>query len=274
MSRNISKMADNTVKTADMLDEKVLRILLYDHNKSPSQIAAEYNTYSNKIRRLAKSYNIKLRSRAEASKNALKNGAKTHPTKGKNHSPLAKHRIGKSIINYWETINEEELGRRKELSKVAWEKLDELKKEEMRSKAHSALRVASVEGSKLEQAIANRLREAGFSVTQHTTDMRFGEKLELDILIEDARTVIEIDGPSHFLPIWGEESLDRTMRSDMKKNGLILDGGFVMIRVKCPTHTTSEVKTNELAEKLVLQLNKIVEDFPPPGNRLIEVIHE
>ena len=44
--------------------------------------------------------------------------------------------------------------------------------------------------------------------------------LEVDIYLPEMGAAIEIDGPSHFLPIWGEEALSKTIKSDNEKNGL------------------------------------------------------
>jgi very-short-patch-repair endonuclease len=42
---------------------------------------------------------------------------------------------------------------------------------------------------------------------------------------------IEIDGPSHFLPVWGEEVLNKNKKYDQKKEGLIIGKGWKLIRI-------------------------------------------
>jgi hypothetical protein len=52
--------------------------------------------------------------------------------------------------------------------------------------------------------------------------------------------VIEVDGPTHSLPIFGEEQLARTIASDLKKNGLLHDAGYGLLRVKQLAKNMSE----------------------------------
>ena len=42
---------------------------------------------------------------------------------------------------------------------------------------------------------------------------------------------IEVDGPSHWAPVWGEDSLNRNKKYDSKKEGLILGKGWNLIRI-------------------------------------------
>ena len=43
---------------------------------------------------------------------------------------------------------------------------------------------------------------------------------------------IEVDGPSHFKPVWGEEALKRNQEYDNKKNRLLIGKGIALIRIK------------------------------------------
>ena len=65
---------------------------------SIQQIAEMYHLYPNKIRRDLKKYNIDIRTKSDAQKNALKKGTHQHPTKGKKRSEETKQKIGESII--------------------------------------------------------------------------------------------------------------------------------------------------------------------------------
>lgn len=251
-------------KSALAISSEQLRYHLYDENLTPKQIATKYNTYTNKIRRLAAEYGIPLRTRAEAIKNALETGTLKHPTKGKPRSDSFKRRIGETTLNYWQTLETEQLENRQKKAKDQWEKMNPNKREKFITRGRDAVRETAKSGSKLECVIAEGLREAGYNVIQHSKSLEFGEQLELDILVPEAATVIEIDGPSHFLPIWGDDALLKTIESDMKKNGLILSAGYTMIRVKCISRTESFI----LQEELVNRLIEIIETQP---KKLIEV---
>jgi very-short-patch-repair endonuclease len=55
--------------------------------------------------------------------------------------------------------------------------------------------------------------------------------LQIDLFLPTISLAIEIDGPSHFSPVWGEKSLNRNRNYDSKKEGLILGKGWSIIRV-------------------------------------------
>ena len=56
------------------------------------------------------------------------------------------------------------------------------------------------------------------------------------------RVAIEVDGPTHFLPIWGEEKLQKRQEIDRKKTGLILQDGITLVRMKALAKNYSKVK--------------------------------
>jgi len=58
--------------------------------KSFADIAKECGTYANKLRRDSLKFNIKIRDKSTAQKNALKRGKASHPTKGKERSVVTK----------------------------------------------------------------------------------------------------------------------------------------------------------------------------------------
>jgi very-short-patch-repair endonuclease len=88
--------------------------------------------------------------------------------------------------------------------------------------------------------------------------------------IPKLRTIIEVDGPSHFLPIWGEEKLDKQIKADLKKNGRILSKGFAIIRVKV-IRKVSLKRKQDMLKNVLNQLQNIEKKFPPKSQRFIEV---
>src|SRR5690606_2664981 len=88
--------------------------------------------------------------------------------------------------------------------------------------------------------IFNGLVEKGYSVVQHKTNLIANSKLEVDMYLPVLKTVIEIDGPAHFAPIWGEKSFKRHVRSDAEKIGLLTEEGYYLIRVKNLVKTLAE----------------------------------
>ncbi len=84
-------------------------------------------------------------------------------------------------------------------------------------------------------------------------------------------TIIEVDGPSHFLPIWGPEKLQKQIKSDSHKTGLILSKGFVIIRVKSVGNFISLSNKEKLLATLSDKLKQIEKKFPTTPNRYIEI---
>jgi very-short-patch-repair endonuclease len=56
--------------------------------------------------------------------------------------------------------------------------------------------------------------------------------MSIDIFLNDHGVAIEIDGPSHQLPIWGEAKLIKTQQIDDMKTGLLISTGIRVIRIK------------------------------------------
>lgn len=144
------------------------------------------------------------------------------------------------------------------------------KQHEIRSKATQAIRVSAVEGSKLERFIAEKIRELGHTVQLHKKDIIPRENLEIDLYVSDMNVIIEVDGPSHFYPIWGQEKLDKQVNADLRKNGTLLSKGFVVIRVKsCGEESLSE--KNRLTNIVLEKIKEIEYNYPVRSKRFIEV---
>ena len=151
-----------------------------------------------------------------------------------------------------------------------WKKMDASQKEKMCRLATDAIRKAGKEGSKLEKFVMDKLIESGYTVDFHNKTLIPNEKLEIDLYIPALKTIIEVDGPSHFLPIWGEEKLQKQIKADLQKSGRILSRGFAIIRVKAIANASLKKKEN-LISNIVSTLKSIEKKFPPANKRLIEI---
>ena len=238
------------------------------NKRSFASIAEEFGTYPNKIRRAAISVGIEPRSKSEAQRCALSSGRHKHPTKGKKHSDKTREKISNSVYDNWQTMNSKEKARRSELSRKQWENMTEEQKADMQKLSSEAIRRASREGSKLEKHILENLILSGYRVDFHKKHMLLNERLEIDIFLPELSVAIEVDGPSHFYPVWGQESFEKTQRSDNQKSGLILSSGLILIRIK---HTIglSEKYKREIVVSLNEELEKLKRKFPDKNNRLI-----
>ena len=242
-----------------------------DQDLSTYQIAKELETYPNKIRRILIKHGKELKSKSEAQKVALKTGRSKHPTEGRERSHVEKLNISKSMSSYWDEMDESDREARVEDSKERWAKMAPEKRKEMQALAIEGIRRASTEGSKIENFVVKTVSDGGYRVQFHKKDLIPNQNLEIDLYIPSLKTIIEVDGPSHFLPVWGEDRLKKQMKADLDKNGLILAKGFVMIRIKALKTRLSLVDEEDLKDLVLKHLNRIESKFPKESERYIEV---
>ena len=232
-------------------DKKKLLEKLYINNKlSFGTIAKDFHTYSNKLRRDAIKFGIKIRDKSEAQKNAIATGSHKHPTKGQQRPESIKNKIGNSVMKSWENLSDKELEDRKTKSRERWESLDKNSQEQILKMANEAVRQTSKTGSKLEKYILNELLKNNFRVEFHKEQTLLNTKLQIDLFLPSHNIAIEIDGPSHFEPVWGDDSLKRNKKYDAKKEGLITGKGWHLIRIK-QTKDFSKTRANLIYEQLI-----------------------
>tara|TARA_B100001094_G_scaffold72494_1_gene68783 strand:+ start:22707 stop:23471 length:765 start_codon:yes stop_codon:yes gene_type:complete len=249
-------------------DKKVIK-MYNKEDMSTYQIAEIMDTYPNKVRRTLKKHGYDLKSKSSAQSNALKSGRREHPTKGKVRTLAEKVKISSGLSSYWEEMSEVERDRRSEQARDRWNAMTEKQKESMKQKRVQAIQKSAREGSKLEKFLEGRLNDSGYSVRMHQVIIP-AENLEIDLYIPDLKTIIEVDGPSHFLPIWGEDKLQKQINADLRKSGALLSKGYAVIRVKS-LGQESLSKREQIAEIVLDCLSKINKKFPPKSKRFIEV---
>lgn len=235
-----------------------------------AEIAKKYNTYANKLRRDAIKFKLPIRSKSEAQSIALKSGRHDHPTKGKNRSEETKQKIGMSVLESWENMSPQELLRRKALAQENWNKLSDQEKEDILHSANVAVRNSGKTGSKLEVFLFSSLLKDGYRVEFHKEQVLSNTKLQIDLFLPTMNTAIEVDGPSHFAPVWGDDVLAKNQKYDNKKNGLILGKGLVLIRIK---QTKDFSKSRAIMVYSILKdiIQSIQKQFPSEKDRYIEI---
>jgi very-short-patch-repair endonuclease len=245
----------------------VITELYSNQGKSFADIAELYGTYANKVRRDAKLFNIPIRDKSEAQKNALKTGAHKHPTKGTQRPTETKEKIGKAIVDVWDNMDDASIEARRQKCKEKWEQLSDDDKKNMQKMATDAVRMASKTGSKLEKFLLDGLLKRGYKVDFHKEQSLVTTKLQIDLFLPTMNTAIEVDGPSHFSPVWGDDALKKNITYDNKKQGLILGKGLVLIRIK-QTKDFSKTRSQKLLLDLINHLETINNKFPGPQDRL------
>ncbi len=176
----------------------------YQENSSTYSIAKELGTYPKKIERMLKKNGVTMRTRSEAQANAIKTGRSKHPTKGEKRSEEDKNKISRGKELSWKNTSGEDREKFSQQAKERWDKIPADKKREMMEKAGRALRIAAIEGSKAEKFLERKLNQMGYDVVLHKKDLVEGN-FEIDLFLPQLNTIIEIDGPQHFLPVFGEK---------------------------------------------------------------------
>jgi very-short-patch-repair endonuclease len=230
----------------------------YNNGESTHQIAKDLNTNATRIQRVLIRHNVQLRSKSEAQKIALENGISKHPTLGRQRTKEEKEKISEAAVKYWDTADDKVKAKRSKTSKENWKKIPKEKRHEMSSKALAAIQKAAVDGSKLEKYVHRMLTELQYSYEAHKTMFLAGsKKLEVDVYIPSISTIIEIDGLSHFEPIWGEERLQKQIQFDTQKEGLIRSKNYNLLRIENLGNSFAIARLNKLKEELKVALSEL-----------------
>lgn len=224
---------------------------------SLEMIAKDYNTYVNKIRRFLLKNGVEIRTNAESQKLALSTGRNKHPTLGKKRTREEKGKISEAVSKAWSNMSDEKRDEFKKGAKERWENLPDKEREELNLAAKKGMQRAAADGSKMEKFIQAELESLDIPVIFHKKGLVGNPNLEVDIFIPSYNTAIEIDGPTHFLPIFGQERLDKTIHSDREKIGLLLMGGLHILRIKHISKNASLSKAKKMALAIVDFLESI-----------------
>lgn len=246
-----------------------IRIMYVEENKSMQEIADELKTNVQRIYRSLASLRIKTRSKSEAQKNALSQKRATHPTLGKKLSDEQKQNLSKSIAEAWANLSEEEYQKRVQQSKDQYAKMSKTKKDKLQKAATKGILKAAKEGSKLERFLLDKLTESGYNVVFHKKGYIINDKLEIDLLLPAQKIAIEVDGVYHSEDIFGD--LAKVINKDNEKNGLLLNEGYVVIRLSNTTGSDSAHYFRRKFEQLLEVIKKIEDVFPPQDKRLIKL---
>ena len=251
-------------------EDKTILNLYQNEGWSTYQIAEKLKTYPNKIRRILKKNGIDLRNSSTAQQNALQKGRATHPTQGSSLSESTKKKISESQGEVWDSLSEKEKSRRSQIGKQSWEQKTEEERSLLLEQAHDAIRKSSRDGTKLEHFLLFELGKRDLRVEFHKEHWLKNHRLQVDLYIPSYRAAIEVDGPSHFKPVWGQENLEKNIKADQQKTGLILGSGLVMIRIKQNQSLTQRYMRNTLTKLLEL-LDTIKDEYPKENERYFEI---
>jgi very-short-patch-repair endonuclease len=248
-----------------------LKAHYHTRNRSMQDIADELGTNKQRVRRALMRLGIPPKSKSEAQKAALKSGRAEHPTEGKERSEEVKLRIAESVANDWANADEETLKARSDKAKAQWAAMSPEEQDAFIRMGLDAVRTAAKEGSKLEKHLRTALTNAGYDVEYHVVGLVPNQNLEVDLFLPGLSVAIEVDGPSHSLPIWGAENLAKNIQSDLQKTGLLLTQKLVVIRVKHITSNVSQLLKQQVWTAVQAEIAKVEKRFPPQNKRYIEI---
>lgn len=240
-------------------------------------IADEFGTNKSYIARVCKKHNIEANNRSESQKNSIASGRSKHPTAGKIRSEDEKILISERMKKVWnnKTDEEKELHRQKARD-IFLSLSEETRKEYIKKSIDTNRLVAAVEGSKLEKYIVSQLIKQGIKVKLHSKYVIENEEMHVDIMLPEFDIAIEVDGPSHFKNIYGEDILKKRVEKDAVKNWLLVSAGYIVIRARFPRSYVSKSDLREFTKKLLEVIDYIntmiledSEDFKKLENRII-----
>jgi very-short-patch-repair endonuclease len=256
----------------ERLNDKVWLCEQYHTNqRSLQNIADELGTNRQRVRRALIKHGIAIRGKSAAQKAALKSGRAEHPTEGKERSEDVRIRIAESVAEDWANADEATLKARSDKAKLQWQNMSQQERDTLLKSARDAVRLTAKEGSQVEKFLRDGLTKANYNVQYHVVGLIPNNRLEVDLFLPELATAIEVDGPSHFLPIWGEEKLQRNIQADFQKTGLLLAQGLVIIRVKQVSSNVSTLLKRKILAVVHEAVKQIEKKFPAKNKRLIEL---
>ena len=144
------------------------------------------------------------------------------------------------------------------------------KKREMLEKAGRSLQRTTKEGSKAEKFLRLLLLDEGYDVRLHVKNLIEGN-FEIDLYLPELKLIIEIDGPQHFMPIFGEKRLEDVVKFDSIKNGLLISKGFCVVRIRYLCKHMSQSIQRKLWSLVSEQVEKIEDKYPSKNLSLIHI---
>jgi hypothetical protein len=204
-----------------------------ERGRSLNDIANEWDVYPQSVKRELLHYGIPIRPPGEAAKLAADQGRMKPPPQ----LPWTdERRIAHSAIARAQAqAKPEGLARAREAARTRWAELSEEEREARRAEMHAEYRQTGRRGSKLEHYLHAELAARGEAVQMHAEYLAPGwPPLQVDLLLPKRLVAIEIDGPTHFEPIFGEEKLEQVRGADRTKDGALRAQGYTVVRVRSP----------------------------------------
>ena len=240
------------------INEQDVRRLYQDEGLSMRKVAAELKVPLATLSRFMKKHGITARNKAQAQKNFLKDS--DHQMKGRKHTDETKKKISKGLGKFWDSLSDDERqALKKEIGsawKRKWAAMSDNERKTMMEGLAAKAKEAAGGGSRLERYIAEELRKRGYVVEERSTNYTAGKSFEVDIALPTQRIAIEVDGPTHFLEIYGKEHLEQQQERDARKDDLVMSGGYSMLRIRDNNGPLSQLRIDKIEQAI----KEIIED--------------
>jgi len=234
------------------INETEVRRLYHDEGLSMRKVAAELGVPLATLSRFMKKHGIQSRNKAQAQNNYLRDN--NHQMSGRKHTDETKQKISSSLGEFWDSLTEEESEALKAKIGSAWKnKWAAMSESERRTTMEELLnraRETQGNGSRLERFIAEQLRERGYTVEERTTHYLGGKDFEVDIALPKEMIAIEVDGPTHFLPIHGQEHLQKQQERDARKDEELNSLGYNVLRIRDNNGPLSQLRINRIVDAI------------------------
>jgi len=239
------------------INEQVVRELYVDQGLSMRKVAEQMKVPLATLSRFMKRHGINARTKADAQKNFLRDN--DHQMKGRRHTDETKKKISHSLGDFWDGLDDEQREEVKRKIGSAWQrkwaKMSDTERRTMMEGLASKAREAQGMGSRLERFIAEELRKRSYLIEERSTNYTSGKDFEVDLALPKECIAIEVDGPTHFLPIYGEEHLAQQQERDGRKDEMINAAGYNVLRVRDNNGPLSQLRIDKI-EQAIKEIQK------------------
>jgi len=234
------------------INEEVVRQLYHTEGLSMRVVATKVGVPLATLSRFMKKHGIGARSKAQAQKNFLKEH--DHQMKGRKHTDETKKKISHSLGDFWDALSDDQREEVKRKIGSAWQRkwagMSDQERSLMMEGLATKAKAAQGQGSRLERFIAEELRKRGYLVEERSTNYTAGKDFEVDLALPKELVAIEVDGPTHFLPIYGEEHLEQQQERDTRKDDMINATGYSVLRVRDNNGPLSQLRIDKIEQAI------------------------
>lgn len=236
---------------AEINEEEVRRLYL-EEGLSMRGVAKKIGAPLATLSRFMKKCGITARDKAQAQKNFLKDH--DHQMKGRKHSDATKKKISHSLGDFWDSLDDDEREAFRRKIGSAWQRkwagMSEQERKLMMEGLSNKAKAAQGKGSRLERYIAEELRKRGYLVEERSIHYTAGKNFEVDLALPNELIALEVDGPTHFLPIYGDEHLEKQKQRDARKDDMINAVGYSVLRIRDNNGALSQLRIDKIEQAI------------------------